>query len=75
MINLFEPHARIVVNPGEAVGREAHAKQCARIAIDLILPVAQATDKYAPHWLKQEYPDQLGWEEYWQQVKQEIESL
>lgn len=61
IVRLFEPHARIVVNPGETVGREAHAKQCALIAAELIY------EEYAKEYSADE--------SYWFKVKQEIQKL
>lgn len=46
--------------------------ECSLIAVEEIKIVAKATDQYMPGWLKQEHPDQLGWEEYWEQVKIEL---
>lgn len=48
-------------------------KDCALKAVEFILPIAKETDKIMPRWVKLEYPNELGWEEYWNQVKQEIE--
>jgi hypothetical protein len=40
LVNKMLPHARIIVEPGEEVGREKHAKQCALIAVEEILDIA-----------------------------------
>lgn len=33
LVEKFEPHARLIVDPGVNVGRKEHAKQCALIVV------------------------------------------
>lgn len=49
-------------------------KECALHAAGLILPVAKVADGSLPRWVREEYPDELGWEEYWAQVIEEIKN-
>lgn len=49
-------------------------KDCALKAVEFIMPIAKATDSYMPAWVRHESPDQLGWEDYWKQVRLEIQN-
>lgn len=68
LIESFAPHARLIANPGEAVGREKHSRQCATIAVEEL--IIEASDK-----LTRAGRIGLSNKEYWIQVKKEIEKL
>lgn len=73
LIEIFHSKCNITIAGTYTIFKKL-APALALIAVEEVLKVAKATDSYMPSWVRQEYPDQLGWEEYWLEVKKEIEA-
>lgn len=74
LINKFTPHTRDWTGVVWIDNAES-AKECALIAVDEILVIAKYLDTYSIEKMWREEPDYETNVSYWQQVKQEINSL
>lgn len=69
LVRKFEPHARLIVNPGERLSRENHAIECALICVNQLVEVWSLND--GPPGSTYSNPGSF----YWRQVLSELNKL